>query len=297
MRVVSFIAGIIGVDIFPVWLSDIPERLSYILKSGWNMLNWNKLKRGEVPEMFLKVAICDDEIAEIKRLGDYIAAFSVQTGIDFTVDRYTSGDSLMKVYNRPSQYDIVFLDIEMPGKGGIETAEAIRRLPDRNVCIVFITSFPEYMQDSFDVQASQYLTKPLSYDIFKDKMKRLIDYINGLQTNITVVSRKDGELVLHLDDIICFETIKSLTTKSDLLVTTVSEEFPIKGKIIEMEQKLKEQFFISVHRSVLVNMKYIRRFNANTVELTNGKTVEASRRKLSEIKEAFSKYMVVRYRR
>lgn len=247
--------------------------------------------------MFLKTAICDDEIAEIKRLGDYIAAFSVQTGIDFAVDRYTSGDSLIKVYNKPSMYDIVFLDIEMPGKGGIETAEAIRRLPDRNVCIVFITSFPEYMQDSFDVQASQYLTKPLSYDIFKDKMKRLIDYINGLQTNITVVSRRDGELVLHLDDIICFETIKSLTTKSDLLVTTVLEEFAIKGKINEMEQMLREQFFISVHRSVLVNMKYIKRFNANTVELTNGKTVEASRRKLSEIKEAFSKYMVVRYRR
>lgn len=88
-----------------------------------------------------------------------------------------------------------------------------------------------------------------------------------------------------------------MTTKSDLLVITTTEEFEIKGKIAEMETRLKDQYFISVHRSVLVNMKYIKKFNANLVELTNGKTVEISRRKLSEVKDTFSKYMIVRYKK
>lgn len=247
--------------------------------------------------MLLRVALCDDEPEQLRKLGDYLTAFSVQTDVEFKTDRFLSGEELLKAYTAPSEYDIVFLDMEMPGANGIRTAEKIRALPDRNVLIVFITSYPEYMQDSFDVQASQYLTKPLSYEIFSDKLKRMIGLISDLQTNLAVVSRKDGEIVLHLDDIICFETIKSFTTKSDLLVTTSSEEFTIKGKIAEMEEKLKEQYFISVHRSALVNMKYIRRFNANTVELTNGKSIEASRRRLPEIKAAFSRYMVVRYRK
>lgn len=248
--------------------------------------------------MFLNIAICDDELSEVKTIEDYITTFSVQSGIEFKVNKYTNGNKLLGSYNgNPSKYDVIFLDVEMPEINGIEIAEQIRKIPDRNVLIVFITSYPEYMQDSFDVQAYQYLTKPLTYDLFEDKMKRLIGYLNELQTNIAVISLKNGEIILHLDDIICFETIKSITTKSDLLVTTVNDEFAIKGKIAEMEQKLKEQYFVSVHRSVLVNMKYIKRFNSNMVELTNGKTVEASRRKIAEVKEAFSKYMVVRYRK
>lgn len=248
--------------------------------------------------MLLNIAICDDEISEIKKIEDYLVTFSVQSGVEFNIDKYSDGNKLLSSYNdNLSKYDAVFLDVEMPKISGMKLAEKIRQIPDRNVLIIFITSYPEYMQDSFDVQAYQYLTKPLEYTLFEDKMKRLIIYLSELQTNITVVSLKREEIVLHLDDIICFETVKSFTTKSNLLVTTINEELAIKGKIAEMELKLKEQYFINVHRSVLVNMKYIKRFNSNMVELTNGKIVEASRRKLSEIKEAFSKYMIVRYKK
>ena len=248
--------------------------------------------------MVLNVAICDDELSEIKTLGDFITAFSIQSGVEFKVNKYTRGKELLGSYNgNPSKYDVIFLDVEMPEINGIEIAEQIRKIPDRNVLIIFITSYPEYMQDSFDVQAYQYLTKPLTYNLFEDKMKRLIDYLNELQTNIAVISLKSGEILLHLDDIVCIETVKSLTTKSNLLVTTVNDEIRIKGKIAELEQKLKDQYFVSVHRSVLVNMKYVKRFNSNMVELTNGKKVEASRRKITEVKEAFSKYMIVRYKK
>lgn len=248
--------------------------------------------------MLLNIAICDDEISEMKKTEDYIIKFSVQSGIEFNIDKYSDGNKLLSAYRgSPSRYDAVFLDVEMPVISGIKLAEKIRQIPDRNVLIIFITSYPEYMQDSFDVQAYQYLIKPLTYELFKDKMTRLIGYLSELQTNITVISLKKEEIVLHIEDIICFETIKSITTKSNLLVTTINGEFRIKGKIAEMEAKLREQYFISVHRSVLVNMKYIKKFSSDMVELTNGKTVEASRRKLSEIKEAFSKYMVVRYKK
>lgn len=244
--------------------------------------------------MLYRIAICDDEISQIKNISDYLTRFSIKTDTEFQMERFTSGNELLKkYYNEKSPFDILFLDMEMPGRNGIETAEEIRRIPDRNVLIAFITSYPEYMQDSFDVQASQYFTKPVSYELFEQKLEKMLDYINGLETNITVLSQKSGETILYLDDIICIEANKN----SNLIITTQNEEIVIKGKINNYEKELANKYFISIHRSCLANMKYIRKFNADSLEFSTGKIVPVSRRKLSEIKEAFSKYMVMRYKR
>ena len=244
--------------------------------------------------MLYRIAICDDEINQIKNISDYLTRFSIKTDTEFQIERFTSSNELLKkYYNEKSPFDILFLDMEMPGRNGIETAEEIRRIPDRNVLIAFITSYPEYMQDSFDVQASQYFTKPVSYELFEQKLEKMLDYINGLETNITVLSQKSGETILYLDDIICIEANKN----SNLTITTQNEEIVIKGKINNYEKELANKYFISIHRSCLANMKYIRKFNADSLEFSTGKIVPVSRRKLSEIKEAFSKYMVMRYKR
>lgn len=244
--------------------------------------------------MLYRIAICDDEISQIKNISDYLTRFSIKTDTEFQIERFTSSNELLKkYYNEKSPFDILFLDMEMPGRNGIETAEEIRRIPDRNVLIAFITSYPEYMQDSFDVQASQYFTKPVSYELFEQKLEKMLDYINGLETNITVLSQKSGETILYLDDIICIEANKN----SNLTITTQNEEIVIKGKINNYEKELANKYFISIHRSCLANMKYIRKFNADSLEFSTGKIVPVSRRKLSEIKEAFSKYMVMRYKR
>lgn len=244
--------------------------------------------------MLYRVAICDDEISQIKNISDYLTRFSIKTDTEFQIERFTSGNELLKkYYNEKSPFDILFLDMEMPGRNGIETAEEIRRIPDRNVLIAFITSFPEYMQDSFDVQASQYLTKPISYELFEQKLEKMLSYIGELETNITVISQKSGEIILHLDDIVCFEAVK----KTGVVITTNKDEITIKGKLAYFEKELADKYFISIHRTCLANMKYIRKFNADSLEFSTGKTVSVSRRRLSEIKEAFSKYMVMRYKR
>lgn len=248
--------------------------------------------------MLYKIAVCDDNEHDIKKIKDWLLKFSMESDIEFIIDEFSDGESLIKIYTQNSKkFDIIFLDVEMSGLSGIDVAQKIRDLPDRNVLIVFITSYPEYMQDSFDVQASQYLIKPLSYMIFKEKLSKIIGYLVELETNIKVISMKSEEYILHLEDIVCFETLKIPTIKSVLKVTTINGEIQIKGKIGDFEKELADKFFISVHRSVLVNMRYIKRFNAHILEFTTGKKVEISRRKISEVKDAFSKYMVMRYRR
>ena len=247
--------------------------------------------------MLYSVAVCDDENSQIEIIDGYLTRFSIKTNTEFAVTRFSSGEDLVGRYaNKGSApFDIIFLDVEMKGLNGIQTAEKIRALPDRNVLIAFITSYPEYMQDSFDVQAFQYLTKPLTYDLFEEKLRKMLSYIEEIETNITVFSLKEGEIVLHLEDIVCFETKKK--PKLNILATTTKEELVLKGRIADFEEKLKDKFFVGVHRSVLANMRYIKRFNADTVEFTTGKVVPLSRRKATDVKDAFSKYVFMRYGR
>ena len=248
--------------------------------------------------MLYRIAICDDEEKELTRIDDFLMHFSMKTDIDFKTTKFNSGESLVEHYGgKQNLFDIIFLDVEMCELTGIQTADKIRSIPDRNVIIIFITSYPEYMQDSFDVQASQYLSKPLSYNDFSIQMQKTIKYLTEIETNITVVSLKNENIVLHLDDVVCIETAPSMTLKSNLTVTTVDGEIDIKGKLTDFEKALKSQYFISVHRSVLANMKYIKRFNSDVVEFMNGKQVDMSRRRVADVKETFSKYTVMRYKK
>lgn len=229
---------------------------------------------------------------------DYLNAFSMEYNVDFKVDAFASGEALIDAYKEcKNKYHIIFLDMEMTGLNGMKTAERIRQLPDRNVLIVFVTSYPEYMQDSFDVQASQYLIKSLSYTVFCEKMNKMLNYLSELEIHIKVISEKGEEFILYLEKIVCLETVKKSTIKSVLLVTTTDGEYEIRGKIADFEKELKDKFFISVHRSVLANMRYIKRFDMKSLEFTTGKTTTISRRKYQEIKDTFSKYMVMRYRK
>lgn len=248
--------------------------------------------------MLYNVAVCDDDEKDRKRINDYLVRFGIQYDVDFKIDTFFCGKDLIDTYQKfKSKYHIIFLDMEMVGLNGMETAKRIRQLPDRNVLIVFVTSYPEFMQDSFDVQASQYLIKSLEYEVFCDKMHKMLSYLSDLETHIKLISEKGEAFILHLEKIVCFETIKRANMRNVLLVTTIDGEYELKGKLVDFEEELKDKFFISVHRTVLANMRYIKRFDAQLLEFTTGKKTTISRRKLQEIRDTFSKYMVMRYRR
>lgn len=248
--------------------------------------------------MILKIAICDDEEKQRDKIDDYLTKFTIQYDYEFTIDKFNSGEDLLENYkDTSSPFDIIFLDMEMGGKTGIQTAEIIRSKPDKNVLIIFITSYPEYMQDSFDVQAHHYLTKPVDYGLFSEKLSKAISYLEEIETNITVLNVDNETIIVHTDNIICFETEKISALKSEINLITETETFKIKGKLSDYEMELTDKYFIRVHRSCLANMRYIKKFKFPYLEFSTGKEVEISRRKLAEVKAAFSKYVVLRLRK
>ena len=147
--------------------------------------------------MLLKIGICDDEPEYTTILADYLKTYDIDSEKDysFQIDKFTSAKELLSAYTKPETYHILFLDVEMPEITGIELAKKIRMLGDKNVRIVFVSHYPEYMQDSFDVQAFYYLSKPLNYNDFCIIIKKLITF--NLSSSIqTILSASEFHRIM-----------------------------------------------------------------------------------------------------
>ncbi|MGN0395387.1 MAG: LytR/AlgR family response regulator transcription factor [Coprococcus sp.] len=243
--------------------------------------------------MQFKVAICDDEKNEIKHIYSLIKRYSMDYNITFSIDTFNSSREFLSAYNIAGQYDIVFLDVEMPGISGIDLAHKIRHIPDTWVKIVFVSNYPEYMQDSFNVQAFNYLEKPLTYETFSTLISRIAEQIQSGRDDILILEDGNFSETVPIKDILYIETVNS---KSGMLhCITIDKEIECKGSISDMEEKLAPHSFVSPHRGILVNLLHVHYINSTEVTLDNGKTLPLSRRQEKYIKSIFAKGIITLY--
>lgn len=240
--------------------------------------------------MTFKAAICDDDEKENSIIKSYLHSLELEQDMDFEISVFTNGNTLLSQYRKADAFHILFLDVEMPEINGLEVARQIRNLPDKQVKIVFISNYPEYMQDSFNVQAFHYLAKPLQYDTFKQLMYRIIkDYRDSHISKLLI--QEDGiEELVYLDDILYIEAVKS--QKSQLNFVLTNKTINARGTIYNWEEELKSHYFISPYRGLLVNINHVHFIQDSSLILSNGETIPLSRRKEKDIRTLFNKHVL-----
>ncbi|EGT4752590.1 response regulator [Clostridioides difficile] len=125
----------------------------------------------------MRLALVDDD-AEIRSLlRAYVQRYNTEYGTSISTYDFTRGSDLLHNYER-GVFDVIFLDIEMPGINGMETATQIRRIDDA-VALVFVTHLAQFAVQGYEVQASDYIIKPLSYFDFAMKITRILKTIEG----------------------------------------------------------------------------------------------------------------------
>lgn len=242
-------------------------------------------------------AICDDDMEIHKELSDYFHKFSSKIDLPISLSRFSSGEELLQYYTNDDQqkFHFLFLDVDMKGIDGLETARRIRKLQNKEVIIIFLTSYPEYVMDCFDVHTFQYLLKPLTYLVFETKMKLLYEYlITTPSSHILLIKTENGQTILKLSDIIVIIKIKHSLIQNKLQVITAKQQYVITGTISEYTEKLDSSFLL-VFRSVIVNMEYIRGFTANSVVMIDQQEYPISRRQITYVKDIYNRYMVGKY--
>jgi len=222
----------------------------------------------------IKFAICDDEPVMIRELAGGLAEYMKERSIaDYSVDSFSNGPALL---DAGGGYDVIFLDIQMEQPDGMETAQRLRQQGDRSL-LVFVTVLKECVFDAFQVEAFDYLLKPLDSARFKRTLDRvLLSLEKG--TRELVIQRGIGCEVVLLSDIVYCEVLgrKIYLHKSD---GTVSDYY---NKLEDLERRVDGRFF-KCHRSYLVNLDYVCGCRAGQVLLSQGERIPASRLREREL--------------
>ena len=228
----------------------------------------------------LRIAVCDDE----KLVRDDLARLATKALPSSEIKVLSSGDALLSDAGR---YDIVLLDIEMPGENGMETAKEIRRR-SRETVIIFITGYEAYMQDAFDVQAFHYLLKPVREEKLCEILSRAAKEIERVRSDSEryILLKSSGmPRKILLDDIIFLES------NNKKVVVYLSDGAVLESykKMDDMERLLGLSFF-RCHRGYIINLKHIVSYTTSEVTLVGGKRILIAQRKYTDFVKVYLRY-------
>lgn len=242
----------------------------------------------------MRIAICDDNSLCCEQLALLVAQEEQEPG-QFDVQIFSSGEALLQQIQEKQQFDLIFMDIEMgEGLSGMDTAVQIRR-QNQDVMLVFVTAHVNYVLEALDVQAMQYLVKPIAVAQFQQVFQRCRrKYFNEeCKLPFRIRNKKGQEEILLL---MAKEVLYVESYLRKLQVHTIyGLSFEVAGKISEMEDVLTERGFIRSHKSYLINLKYLRSLEADQLLLANKQgeqqiKLPLSRRKKEQVKKAFLQY-------
>lgn len=199
----------------------------------------------------IKVAICEDIEIDRNLLKKIVAVLMGERGVEFQVDIYENGINLINGYsNRP--YDLIFMDIMMDGKDGIETGKQIRKL-DSNVEIVYCTASEDFAIAAYEIHAMGYLLKPYE----PRRIAAVIDYYiqkhpQNDKNFIEVKSRRKS-MIIPYNDIIYMESDNKVVH----IYTQTRGEIKVYNKLDTLERQINQKSFLRCHQSFLVNLRYV----------------------------------------
>ena len=228
----------------------------------------------------IRIAIVDDE----KVIREQIKKLIEKKQTDCEIDTYGTGEDLLKA---DSVYDIIFLDIQMDGMNGIDTARALRQKAD-NTVLIFITGVKEYVFDAFDVAAFHYLIKPIEENKFWEVCDRAVLAVTKKKQNPSgqiFIKTRSQSITLDQSNVLYIE---SRAKKVEIHTkTNIVEAY---AAISELEKQLVGSFY-RCHRVYLVNMAFIAGYENASITLNNGETIILSKDKYSEFVKVYMRYL------
>lgn len=230
----------------------------------------------------MKLAIVDDEEKMTDLLLEYSHKFEEENGEQMQALVYHHPNDFLEHYCR--DFDLVLMDIEMPGLNGIEAARELRRM-DSKVVLMFITNMAQYAINGYEVEAIDFVIKPILYPEFSLKLHKAMRYIKRNKDHKVALNTQNGPVYLHLSDIYYIEVMKHY-----LIYHTVNGECTVRGVLKDVEEKLKEYHFVRSNQGYLVNLKYVESIVGNTVKVA-GTELQISRNKKSEFLMEFARYV------
>lgn len=234
----------------------------------------------------LRIAICDDDEKELHMITSLLSEYRMSRAINLHWNMFQNPLELLASIEQGTVYDIVFLDMMMPGLNGIETARELRT-HDKIVKLIFLTSSTEFAVQSYAVNAYCYLLKPITTDDFFSIIDHATEEIHHTHSIDLMIRCKTGVVRIPIHQLVCCEVTGRMLTFR-LSTGAVLESA---GSMKDVEPVLLQYpGFTKPHRSYMINMDYIQNISYREITLVQQITVPLPRGKYNTLKDTFLEY-------
>ena len=232
------------------------------------------------------MAICEDDERIYDTLCEDCREILTKLRIEHEAVSFFSAEALEDAILSGARFDMLLLDVALPGKSGMAMAKELRQRDDR-VSIIFTTGMDEYLQEGYSVQPIQFLLKPVSRDALADALRTDLKLNHSQNTVILRIGART--VVLSTGDIRCAES-----QNHNVLIYLSDGKRSFPATLSEVERLLPPSGLCRCHNSFIVNMEHICEFVRTEITLTGGERIPVSRKYYTDAQSAFIRYLNAR---
>lgn len=227
----------------------------------------------------VNIAIIEDDTEDFRRLKSCLEQFFQNIDRQYSITPFTKGEDFLCY---PDSFHLVFMDIELPGINGIETAQQLRSRHREDV-LVLVTNMVQYAIHGYSVNAVDYIVKPVMYEQLALKMPGFLSMLKRKQKHL-VIRQKQDVTKLNIKDIRFIEIFRH-----DVIIHTDKGDVSCYGTLKEFEDDLSDYGFVKCSQSCLINLAYVQSISGDQI-LVDGCNVPVSRREKKKFLDAFIRY-------
>lgn len=233
-----------------------------------------------------QAAICEDERDIAQYIEKTLAEEFSKNGMQVAFDVFNQGEQLLGMIHEHYHYDIVFMDIEMPGIDGISICKEIRKVNSETL-VIFISNKDELVFSTFEVQPFRFIRKSHYDALLSELVPAIQTELNRRQPKLIQITEPGSKDLFSFD----LNQITYIEAQGkNCCIYTPNGPVIIKTKLMDLEEQLQAPDFIKPHRSYLIHSKYIATIHKTEVNLTDGSIIPISRGRLDIIKHEFLQY-------
>ena len=224
----------------------------------------------------MRIGICEDEEVYVKLVSEKVTEYFEKRGETVSLDVFSDGAPFLKILREGKSYDLILLDLQLEHSDGMEIAEEIRK-KDEAVPLIFVTGMESRAAEGYGVEALDYVVKT-QLDLRLEKA--LGHFWKKWQEHSLIFETSNGEtVILAFSEILWIES----EGRGVKIVTTSREYHNASLPVGKVTEKLPQESFVEIHKSVYVRIEMIKRIGQDAVVMSNDAALPLSRRKRKEV--------------
>lgn len=233
--------------------------------------------------MVLEISIVEDEKESYKKLVTYLEKCKKEFDIEINIKWFKDAISFLEKY--PKNCQLVFMDIDLPGMNGMAAVKKLRKI-DAQVCVIFVTNLAQYAVNGYEVNAFDFIVKPLSYYDFYMKFKRVMNSFALKNSRTLWVISRNGKRKIEADQLMYVEVMKHEITCN----LANGEKIVFSGTLKKVHEELEGLPFVLCNRCYLVNLAYVKEVRDESVYIGDD-VLQISLAKKKDFLKSLNKYL------